>query len=214
MIAQDTITPLSVLYPKPPSGDNPYEIIADLNRRLDEDPGNTQLLASRAIQYSRVNDYEYAFRDMKQAIALAPDDHALYYQLGLIYYKKKAYPECIRALCTAIEMAPGNQDYLLLRSMAFLMNNQYIEAVEDAEMISEVNPYNTDAYLLAGKLYERLGLYYYSFKSYFLFLKYEQTDKANIQLVEKHLKRMKKKDKYFRDLMKKAKKEAYGKSKE
>ncbi len=82
--AQDTVTTLSVLYPNPPKDENPYEIIADLNRRLDEDINNTQLLASRAIQYSNVNDYEYAFRDMKQAIELDPVDHSLYYNSGLI----------------------------------------------------------------------------------------------------------------------------------
>ncbi len=50
-------------------------------------------------------------------------------------------------------MATGNQDYLLLRSMAYLLNNKHIETLEGAEMISEINPYNTEAYLLAGKLY-------------------------------------------------------------
>ncbi len=34
------------------------------------------------------------------------------------------------------------------------------------------------------------------------------------RLLKKHLNRLKKKDKYFKYLMKKAKKEAYGKSKE
>lgn len=211
-IAQDTITTLSLLYPNPSSGDSPYEIISKLSKNLDVDPNNSELLASRAIQYSRVNDYEYAFRDMKLAISISPNDHILYYQLGLIYYKKKSYPECIRSLNTAIEMSSGNQEYLLLRSMACLMNNQFIEAVEDVEQISKVNPQNTDAYLLAGKLYEKLGLYYYSFKSYFLFLKYELVDRSNIKLVQKHLKMMKRKDKYFKDLQRKAKREAYSKS--
>jgi tetratricopeptide (TPR) repeat protein len=209
--SQDEPSTLSTLYPTAPASDKPYEIISDLNRKLADDPENSDLLASRAIQYSRVNDYDYAFRDMKKAISLSPNDHSLYYKLALIHYRKKAYIDAIIQLNIALDLSPNNEDYLFLRSMSFSMNKQYIEAVNDADAISAVNPYNTDIYLLCGKLYERLGLYYYSFKSYFLFLKYEETDKANINLVNAHLKKMKKKDKYFSQLMKKAKKEVFSK---
>jgi len=210
---QDNESTLATLFPSASSYERPYELIADLNKKLIADPDNPELLASRAIQYSRVNDYDYAFRDMKRAIALSPEDHTLYYRLGLIYYKKKSYAEAILQFNIALSYSPNNEDYLLLRAMTFSMNNQYVEAVNDADLITVINPNNTDAYLLCGKLYERLGLYYYSFRSYYSFLKYEQTDKANINLVKKHLKFMKKKDPYFRQLLRRAKKSVFGKEK-
>jgi len=209
--AQDDISPLSTLYPQAPTSDKPYEIISDINRKLVDDPDNSELLASRAIQYSRVNDYDYAFRDMKKAISLSPNDHTLYYKLALIHYRKKAYDDAIKQLHIALELSPNNEEYLFLRSMAYSMNKQYIEAVSDADAISVINPYNTDVYLLCGRLYERLGLYYYSFKSYYLFMKFEKNDKASIARVKMHLKKMKKKEKYFSQLMRKAKKEVFSK---
>lgn len=211
-IAQDNSS-LSALYPSPEPGEKPYVVIADLNKRLLDDPYNVELLAQRAMQYTKVNDYDYAFRDMQQAISLAPEDHTLYFRLSLIYYKKKAYDDCIRQLNIALGLDNNNQDYLFLRSMAYSMNTQYINAVNDATLLSELNPLNTDAYMLCGKLYERLGLYYYSFHSYYLFLKYEMDDKANRRLVQQHLAKMKKADPYFKKLIKKAKKEVFSKKK-
>ncbi len=82
--------------------------IYNLNKALELDPNNPDILNALGIAYSSVHEYEKAKQYFKRAIEINPDKAEIYTNLGVIYAQEKNYGEAIKYF----EKAITNPNYL------------------------------------------------------------------------------------------------------
>ncbi len=82
--------------------------IYNLNKALELDPNNPDILNALGIAYSSVHEYEKAKQYFKKAIKINPNKAEIYTNLGVIYAQEKNYGEAIKYFKKAIQ----NPDYV------------------------------------------------------------------------------------------------------
>jgi len=116
------------------------------------------MLAQIAVQENNVSQ---AIQSLNAASVLDPNNSALFFQLGILYYNTQDWSNAISTLNRAVELAGGqfgNARYFLGLSLA--ESDDRSGALEQFKMLAETNPTNEEVKKILSNLkYGRRALY-------------------------------------------------------
>lgn len=96
------------------------------------DPTHTEALKERAEAFIQEGDLPRAYVDVKQAVAFAPQDPWAHHKLGMVEFALGRYEEAVKALGTAIRLAPDSPLFYFSRGQIYLRHlNRRAEAIAD-----------------------------------------------------------------------------------
>lgn len=103
-------------------------------------------------------DYQTALSSIKQAASIMPDDPALQVLAGVLSEQAGDSAGADESWQTARGLLQGEEDeFLVLRAMAYGQVNQFDKSEQDALAASALNPNSARAYLYLGAAYEGQG---------------------------------------------------------
>jgi len=175
--AENTLWQLELSYTLSELGDNEnnlkkpidaltyyQEAIMVCTALLHKDPGNNlwrRQLLSTVIKvgntHAAMGDYDSAFKDYDQAIALDPNYAVAYNERGNAYAAKGDYDGAIEDYDQAIALAPNDAVTYSNRANAYFNKGDTDRAIKDLDQSIALNPKFAFAYHLRGNVYERRG---------------------------------------------------------
>lgn len=107
------------------------EAIERLNRLLDQDSENPELLLYVGSFYEEMGDYPQATTFFEKGLKLAPDNPSLLFRLGVVYDKAGRKQESIAAMRAAIERDPDNASALNFLGYTYADLGQNLDEAHD-----------------------------------------------------------------------------------
>jgi len=136
--------------------DNLPAPLAELCRKIDKSPKNSDLYQLRAEYYYRNNNPDEALKDILYAIKLNDKKSSYYITLADIYLAKSETDMVEDMLKKAIAMDKNNEAYLKLAEL-YLYQYMYDECEEVIETAIRLQNHNPKAYLTKALLLEAYG---------------------------------------------------------
>jgi len=130
--------------------------LAELCRKIDKSPKNSDLYQLRAEYYYRNNNPDEALKDILYAIKLNDKKSSYYITLADIYLAKSETDMVEDMLKKAIAMDKNNEAYLKLAEL-YLYQYMYDECEEVIETAIRLQNHNPKAYLTKALLLEAYG---------------------------------------------------------
>jgi len=187
------------------SGTSVYQEIDQVSAQLIINPGNEELLIKRANLYLNANEFEKALDDVNRGLTLYPKSSKLYYTKSFIYFRKKRMDSSLEEINKSIAIKSSEKN-LFLRSYVYFSSGEIRKAILDLNEILKINPRADYIYLQKAFWCNDLNMFYEEIKNYLYYTKISK-DEVNVGLVLKRLKKIKKADKYYANLIKAAKKD-------
>lgn len=100
------------------------------------------LLSNAAAIAQRLNRLPLALEWLDQAEKLSPDDLVIRLQAARAFEASLNYPEAISRYTSLLEALPQNPDLLYSRMLTYFKTKQMDRAVEDAQVLVELDPSN------------------------------------------------------------------------
>jgi len=136
--------------------DNLPGTLAELNRKIDKTPKNSDLYQLRAEYYYRNNQVDNALADILHAIKLNDKKSTYYVTLADIYLAKNETDEVEEMLKKAIAIDDYNEAYLKLAEL-YLYQYMYKECDETLEKAIRLQNHNPKAFLTRAILLRETG---------------------------------------------------------
>lgn len=130
------------------TGEDPNEIIPLVNEAIQNDPKNPELYAGLGRVYDKLGQPDKSIEAFKQALALAPDDFATNYNIGLMLIKRG--DEANNALNDKMFTSTES-----LKAEEAAVNAMYAEALAPLEKAHELQPDDITTVELLKNLYFR-----------------------------------------------------------
>ncbi len=184
---------------------NIYKEIETVDIEIKNNPNDENLYNKRALLFLEIKEYEKSLEDVEIALSINPKNSALYYTQTLIYYRKKRFDSALESANKMVSLSPTEPN-LYLRSTIYYSRGEIREAILDLNRILKLNTGADYIYLQKAIWCNDLNMYYEEIKNYIYYTKISK-DYINVEQVKKRLKKIKKSDKYYRDLYKAAKKD-------
>ncbi|MCL2218548.1 MAG: tetratricopeptide repeat protein [Chitinispirillia bacterium] len=99
---------------------------------------NSHVMHGKA--YMHADDLDSAMASFNEALAVAPDNAALYYLRGIAYGRKKEFEMAIEDFDAAIGITPEDAKLYLARGVAYNKEEVYDKAILDYETAIELSP--------------------------------------------------------------------------
>ena len=111
--------------------------------------------AFRGDAYYRVGQYDLAFQDYDQAIALDSTNAMFFYGRGWTYSHYRKYDLALQDLNQALALSPGNVHALQLRGWCYYREGKYDLAMRDLDEAISRNPRLNDSFVYRGFVFDR-----------------------------------------------------------
>ncbi len=136
---------------------------------VDQEVRKKQAEASRNLgeAYMMENDYTSAYKELRKALELNPDDPFLHNDLGLVYIAREKPEEAIGHFKEAIKLNPDYAPAINNLGVAYMAAGEWDKAIETFKSIMGSLLYATPHYPLSN-----LGWAYYNKKKYRESVKY------------------------------------------
>lgn len=128
------------------------------NQLVEKLPNYPDTWAARAYVYVLLGDYLKARLDIKQALALDPENSEAYSYLGDAEVGLKQFDQALRAYSRAIKYNPDDQYSYLRRARLNNELGRYAKAIVDATQVIEIDSDNGEAYFYRAFANNKLGL--------------------------------------------------------
>ncbi|NQW01848.1 MAG: hypothetical protein HQ483_19235 [Rhodospirillales bacterium] len=147
-------------------GETPDVIIGGCTVLINADRSGVAALTNkqRAIVYElRANAFiqkkkpSLAVEDLKEAVALVPDDAERHISLGMAYHRMRAYRRALESLNTAFAMGSSNADAYYVRGLTQIGLEKYAAAVDDLTAAIQINPTRSDYHAALKEAREKLA---------------------------------------------------------
>ncbi len=102
-------------------------------------------------------DYETAYDLLRRAAPAFPDLEAAWFNLGMVSYHTKRFPEATTALGRAHELNPGRAASVFFRGLSHVALEQWRSAIDDLLAALALDPTRTLAHYHLAVGYARLG---------------------------------------------------------
>lgn len=113
----------------------------------------------RGKNYLQLDEFDKAEADFDSALALRPESLAERIAIGADLAQHGKYDISLKYFNAAVESAPGNEDALKNRAIAYFQIGDYKSALADYQTLANIRP-NSSVYARdLGVIYERLGKY-------------------------------------------------------
>src|SRR5262249_25521567 len=110
---------------------------------LDKDPRNAEAFYNRGGAYLQKANCDKAKEDLDRSVAIAPDWHLPYYQLGQVYSQCLAiqnYDKAIELFSRSIRINPNLSIVYRSRGFAYQSLRKFNESIADFTRALEINP--------------------------------------------------------------------------
>jgi len=131
--------------------DNLPAPLAELCKKIEKSPKNSDLYQQRADYYYRINKTDEALADILYAIKLDKSKSTYYVTMADIYLAKRETDLVEEALQKAIAIDNSNEAYLKLAEL-YLYQYMYNECEETLEKAIRLQPHNPKAFLTEALL--------------------------------------------------------------
>lgn len=132
--------------------------LAELNKKILNDPNNPDLYHQRAQYYfKKSQDAEAAIADMGRAIKLDSTKAPYYLTLSDLFFSVNQTGNAKQALEKAIEADPQNTEAMLKLAELYLYVKKYQESIDYINMALKVDQYNARGYFMKGMNYKEIG---------------------------------------------------------
>ncbi len=157
---------------------NADEALKILTTLLERDPRNTALFGLIAYAQHLKGDDDSAIVSYQNIIAIQPDDKDALYNLGIIYWKKKAYDKAESYFLSLVKAGTGDAQVLNSLGTMFLEEQKPKEAAGFLNQYLEVKPEDVTAYLTLAKAYTDLKQYLKALETYEKAIAVDSSQKA------------------------------------
>jgi len=130
--------------------------LAELSRKIDRNPKNSDLYQLRAEYYYRNNQVDKALADILHAIKLNNNKSTYYVTLANVYLSKSETDLVEEMLKKAIAIDDNNEAYLKLAEL-YLYQYMYSECEETIEKAIRLQNHNPKAFLTKAILLREMG---------------------------------------------------------
>lgn len=114
--------------------------LADLTRRLCQNPNNAWALAQRAELYRLAGQYVEALADLNRAIAVKPDYGWALAHRGVLYQTLGSNEQALVDFTQALRLNPAYVWALINRGLTLLALRRYAEAIADFDAVTQIDP--------------------------------------------------------------------------
>ncbi len=128
------------------------------NQLVEKLPNYPDTWAARAYVYVLQGDYLKARLDIKEALAIDPENSEAYSYLGDAEVGLKQFDRALRAYSRAIKYNPDDQYSYLRRARLYNELGRYAKAIVDATQVIEIDSDNGEAYFYRAFANNKLGL--------------------------------------------------------
>jgi tetratricopeptide (TPR) repeat protein len=118
--------------------EEPFEIIADLDRAIELDPLYVDALNARGHQLAFIDDFEAAAYDFETALAIAPRNMELIESLVDVYQEMQSWEDVVTMADYWIELMPDSSKAFYARGMAHIELEDNLLAIADLEKAAEL----------------------------------------------------------------------------
>ncbi|MDX9750427.1 MAG: tetratricopeptide repeat protein [Flavobacteriales bacterium] len=143
--------------PDPAAGIDEHTPLAEIDRRIVEDPGNALLYAERARYHERVDSAATALNDWRRAIQLDSTNASLHMGLGDLLFRLLRVEEAERSLVKASLLDPRATVPMLRLAELRLIQRRYPEAMDLTNNVLRIDLHNALAYHLKGWVHMEAG---------------------------------------------------------
>jgi cytochrome c-type biogenesis protein CcmH/NrfG len=119
LIAIGLVIPLAGLFSNQPDGSGaqggnttqqtPLEMLADLENKAKENPGDAKVLMDLAQAYVYAGNPDQSIKTYEQVLALDPNNSEARYDMAIIYYYSSKYDPAVAQLQELLKNDPGNK---------------------------------------------------------------------------------------------------------
>ncbi|MFT3894422.1 MAG: tetratricopeptide repeat protein [Anaerolineales bacterium] len=131
--------------------------ILELNTLLKDNSQKVDLLKERAVEYSKLQNYEQAVADYSAALALQPKDATVLFSRGVAYEQMGQKDRALRDYQRAVEIDPQVADAYINRGIMFANIGNYRQAITSLSDGIRLAPKNPDVYFNRGVSYFQNG---------------------------------------------------------
>lgn len=118
----------------------PHQVVAELERRMAEDPDFSEPWRILAMVRAQQGDLTSALEAADRAVALAPRDHQAYLTRGRISFQLKRFEQALEDTRRAVELAPGSPVARFNLAVALAAMSRPEEAAAQAREALRRNP--------------------------------------------------------------------------
>lgn len=122
------------------------EAIQCYTKAMQLDPNNPVYYCNRAAAYSRLNNHHATIDDCKAALKIEPTYSKAYGRLGFAYTSLKMFQEAKQSYQKALELEPGNQNYLNNLELNEGLRNMSEGSVNGVPRIPNLQNFNLNAF--------------------------------------------------------------------
>ncbi len=138
-----------------------------LKLRLKKYSGNPFYMKAYGAALYYNGEYSAAINVLKDSVLqYLYKDTAAYYLLAESYYKQRHYFPALKAINKAIELYPGNDEYIFLRGKIYYETRAYKIAIKDFKHIIDLQPFNGKYYFYLGLVQLKTGEEYNACKNF------------------------------------------------
>lgn len=131
----------------------PARALDDLNKSIEIDPKRgSWIWATRAVAHEDLGNHKQALSDIKQAVALEPDNVSNLRKLARLLEASKRFDEALRAINKAILMAPKNPEHYYIRGMIHRDMKNTEAAERDMDKALALDPGHAGALRIRGAI--------------------------------------------------------------
>ncbi len=120
---------------------------------------SADFLNNQAIELTSRGNFAEAIACYKRAITIERENHLLWFNLAITYQKQGDTRGAKRALLTALEMKPDDEETIEQIAIVCLDRKEFLEAVELCQEGLDLNPVN-------ARLWNTLGVIFFNQEEY------------------------------------------------
>jgi tetratricopeptide (TPR) repeat protein len=110
---------------------DPNVIIEEMNKAIEEDPGDAGAFDQRGAAYNQLEKFDEAMHDLDLAIKLDPTLATAYANRGYTFYKLNKFQEALKDLNEAIRLNPNLAQAYTCRGNVYSKLEQYQKSIAD-----------------------------------------------------------------------------------
>ena len=134
----------------------PAHRILELNKSVENNPGQAALFKERAAEYHRLGNYQQAIADYNAALRIQSDDAAALHFRGLAYEQLGQSDRALEDYRQAITIDPQLVDVYINRGITFGSIGQFRQSIASLTEAIRLAPQNPNAYFNRGMSYFQL----------------------------------------------------------
>jgi tetratricopeptide (TPR) repeat protein len=135
----------------------PAHRILDLNKALETDPGQADLLKARAAEYYRLRNYIQAIADYSSSLEIGPQDATVLHLRGLAYEQIGQLDRALADYQQAVAINPQLSDVYINRGVMFAKMGHLRQSIDSLAEAIRLAPGNPDGYFNRGTAYLQQG---------------------------------------------------------